>query len=240
MTLDPAAKPPERLRSVFKKWQHAALQEIIESTDIVDLQRDDGHHEQCSFFNLDSSIAFQPKDPSTHKEITVEQMLRRKLRWMTLGGQYDWTRKVYPDEAAPAFPPDVARKLNDYFPSIEPQAAIVNFYTPGDTLSVHRDISEESDQALISLSIGCDSLFLAANRDGSEYAIIRLRSGDAVLMSGESRHAWHGVPRVLANTCPLELQDWPCYGGDDRFAQWRGWLGTKRININVRQMTDSK
>ncbi|RMZ92622.1 hypothetical protein DV736_g173, partial [Chaetothyriales sp. CBS 134916] len=313
---DPETKPSDDLRSVFKKWQHAPLQDITESRDIIDFQRDGGRHVGCvrvdksledapvlneayeipnlpgllifpsllpqadqvalldktihrdlsnpshqtnlhfhhclpydllsprtdggrlSFFDLDGSTALQPKDLTTHKAITVEQMLRRKLRWMTLGGQYDWTRKVYPDETPPAFPPDVVNMLKEYFPSIDPQAAIVNFYTPGDTLSVHRDVSEESDQALVSLSIGCDSLFLIANYDASECATIRLRSGDAVLMSGESRFAWHGVPRVLSDTCPPDLRDWPC-GGNGRFSQWRGWLGTKRININVRQMMDS-
>lgn len=192
-----------------------------------------------SFFDLRPEQVLDPKDPTTHKPITVEQMLRRKLRWVTLGGQYDWTRKIYPDETPPEFPEEIAKILEGYFPDIDAQAAIVNFYTPGDTLSMHRDISEECDRGLISISIGCDGLFMVADEDGSQCAVLRLRSGDAVLMSGESRFAWHGVPKVMAVTCPTSLENWPHGPDNDRFLPWKGWLTSKRINLNVRQMKEA-
>ncbi len=191
-----------------------------------------------SFFELDSRALLHPKNPALHRPLTIEQMLRRKLRWVTLGGQYDWTRKVYPDDVPPAFPEDVSRILKGHFPDVDAQAAIVNFYTPGDTLSVHRDISEECDRGLISVSIGCDGVFLVANQDASHFTILRLRSGDAVLMSGESRFAWHGIPKVLPGTCPETLKAWPHMPGMGQFENWHGWLGSKRINLNVRQMRD--
>lgn len=57
-----------------------------------------------------------PKDPSVHKPISVRQMLEKKLRWMTLGGQYDWSRKVYPElnggSPVVAFPSDIGRLIN--------------------------------------------------------------------------------------------------------------------------------
>lgn len=165
-------------------------------------------------------------------------MLESKLRWITLGGQYDWTNKHYPDESPPAFPPDIAGTLRRFFPTVDPQAAIVNFYNPGDTLSIHRDVSESCDRALVSISIGCDGIFLAGNGDGSEVAAIRLRSGDVILMSGDSRYAWHGVPKILANTCPAWLQNWPDGAHGSSYQQWRGWMGRKRINLNVRQMKE--
>lgn len=127
------------------------------------------------------------------------------------------------------------------------EAAIVNLYSPGDTLSLHRDVSEECGQPLVSISIGCDGIFVVG-LDGTDdsgepnVATIRLRSGDAVLMSGASRFAWHGVPKVLGGTCPEWLENWPCHAlerGDvcyARFEQWRGWMKGKRINLNVRQM----
>ena len=203
-----------------------------------------------SLFDYAPSMAsaIQPKDPGTHKSMTISQFLGRKLRWMTLGGQYDWTNKVYPDEQPPLFPPDISRLLQALFPQTVPEAAILNLYTPGDTLSMHRDVSEDSDRPLISISIGCDALFvigMASEREGEvgKHAILRLRSGDAVYMTGKSRYAWHGVPSVIAGTCPTDLEDWPCLpqesdGSTDRYEQWRGWLATKRINLNVRQMRD--
>lgn len=196
-----------------------------------------------SFFEDDPNRLLYPKDPQVHKPLTVQSILERKLRWVTLGGQYDWTAKVYPPGAAPSFPPDVAGLLRAAFPETEAQAAILNLYSAGDTLSVHRDVSEECDVGLISVSFGCDGLFLVSHDDGSCCEIIRLRSGDAVYMNGASRFAWHGVPKILPDTCPKWLADWPSFGEDAPglapapYRMWKGWMSGKRINLNVRQMT---
>lgn len=189
-----------------------------------------------SFFETDPWTVLRPKDITVHKPITMQQVLDKKLRWVTLGGQYDWTAKIYPNEIPPQFPGDVADLLHAAFPDVDPQAAILNVYSPGDTLSLHRDVSEECDRGLISVSIGCDALFLVANADGTEVATIRLQSGDAILMSGQSRYAWHAVPKVLAATCPDSLKDWPVRSHDPAYSHWKGWLSEKRINLNVRQM----
>ena len=70
-------------------------------------------------------------------------------------------------------------------------------------------------------------------------AVLRLKSGDAVLMSGESRFAWHGVPKVVEGTCPEWMKGWPWEGDEGgKFERWRGWMSGKRINLNVRQMFD--
>ncbi|EXJ86328.1 hypothetical protein A1O3_03279 [Capronia epimyces CBS 606.96] len=190
-----------------------------------------------SFFSGEQRSILPPKDPAMHKPIDYTQMLETKLRWMTLGGQYDWTNKAYPKEVPPAFPPDIAALLKGLFPEINAQAAIVNLYKPGDTLSVHRDVSEECDQSLISISIGCDAVFIAGNDDGSQLASLRLRSGDAILMSGKSRYAWHAVPKVTQDTCPAWLRDWPDIPRGRQYRGWHGWMANKRINLNVRQMS---
>lgn len=174
-----------------------------------------------SFFAHDAVFTSE-----SHTPFSVKAFLEKKLRWMTLGGQYDWTNKVYLDDIPP-FPEDIA-KILEPFP-MKAEAAIVNLYSPGDTLSLHRDVSEECNRPLVSLSIGCECVFVVGlDRPVS----LRLRSGDAVLMSGESRYAWHGVARVIAGTCPEWLKDWP----GDQYEDWRGWMSRKRINLNVRQM----
>lgn len=195
-----------------------------------------------SFFNYSpsSDVKFLPKDITVHKPISVSKFLNKSLRWVTLGGQYNWTEKVYPDEQPPRFPSDIARLLGNLFPEMIPEAAIVNFYSPGDTLSLHRDVSEKVDKGLVSISIGCDCLFVIGLSSRENTVVIRLRSGDAVYMSREARFAWHGVPKILAQTCPKELQDWPAEGNGDRFEDWRGWMKGKRINLNVRQMFDRR
>lgn len=189
-----------------------------------------------SFFDIEPAHSVRPLDPAVHKAITMQRMLEKKLRWVTLGGQYDWTAKVYPDKTPPLFPQDVASLLRAIFPNVDPQAAILNLYSPGDTLSVHRDVSEECDRGLISVSMGCDALFLLGNADGSRTATIRLKSGDTILMSGLARYAWHAVPKVLANTCPREVSHWPSKEAGVEYKHWAGWLNNKRVNLNVRQM----
>lgn len=201
------------------------------------------------FFGSNKNDLVHPKDPALHKAITYNQLLSKKLRWMTLGGQYDWTRKVYPVEKPPPFPSDLRDLLLGLFPDTDAQAAIVNLYSPGDTLSLHRDVSEECDRGLISVSIGCDCIFVIGFEDDTapnktRHAVLRLRSGDAVLMTGRSRYAWHGVPLIIPHTCPEQLRSWPAEASfedtkmdcEDPSGQWTNWMSSKRINLNVRQM----
>jgi DNA alkylation damage repair protein AlkB len=200
---------------------------------------------RVSFFQDDPARVLRPKDSTVHQPLTIKTFLDRKLRWITLGGQYNWTDKRYPAGLPPTFPEDIMNLLAGIFPETKAQAGIVNFYSPGDTLSVHRDVSEECDMGLISISLGCDGLFIVGHTTGSGCEVIRLRSGDAIYMTGESRFSWHGVPKIIPSTCPIWLRDWP--GGlvadasedSQPFEQWHGWMNRKRVNLNVRQMTEA-
>ncbi|KAJ9612647.1 hypothetical protein H2200_004244 [Cladophialophora chaetospira] len=236
----PSLLPPRVQLNLLDKLLHRNLSNPAHKTNLhlhhhVQYPED---NQDSSFFAEAHNTTIQPKDPTLHKPITYAQMLESKLRWITLGGQYDWTNKVYPNEIPPTFPADIATLLKHLFSSVDAQAAIVNFYSPGDTLSIHRDVSEECDRDLVSISIGCDGIFLVGNDEGTAVPV-RLRSGDAVLMSGASRYAWHGVPRILAGTCPEWLRDWPDVPGQGPYRSWRGWMNNKRINLNVRQITET-
>ena len=198
-----------------------------------------------AWFAAAPSTVLQPRTDA-HRPLALAQALGRKLRWMTLGGQYDWTAKRYPDgPPPPAFPADVAGLVHGLFPDVVPQAAIVNLYSPGDQLAPHRDLAESVGKALVSISLGCAGVFvIGCEGDGDgdgdgggegagEALAVRLNSGDAVVMGGESRWAWHSVPKVLAGSCPAELEQWD--GGSDG---WKRWMAGKRVNLNVRQMWD--
>ena len=116
----------------------------------------------------------------------------------------------------------------------------MNVYSPGDTLGVHRDVAEVSRRELVSLSLGCEALFLAG-LEGRGDVVVRVLSGDFVVMGSEARWAWHGLPRVLGGTCPGKLGEWPA--GDDeeaRFEDWTGWMKNRRVNLSVRQVADSR
>jgi alkylated DNA repair protein alkB family protein 1 len=122
---------------------------------------------------------------------------------------------------------------------MKPEAAIVNVYSTKDKLSMHRDVAEEADRGLVSISLGCSCIFIIGLEDKNTGEIfhetLRLDSGDAVYMSGESRYAWHGVPKIIPNTCPVYLQRWP----GQAFPEWERWMEQRRINLNVRQMFES-
>lgn len=227
----PSLLPPSVQLPLLDKLLHRDLSNPKHQTNIHLHYHFPYPEEHKSFFDSTAKyLQFEPKDPSIHKPLTTAQLLTKKLRWTTLGGQYDWTNKVYPSSAPPSFPSDVKALIGRTFP-MKAEAAIVNLYSPGDTLSLHRDVSEECNRPLVSISLGCDAIF-TCGLDEERVATLRLKSGDAVLMSDESRYAWHGVPKVLEGSCPEWMADWPGEG----YEEWKGWMSGKRINLNVRQM----
>lgn len=50
----------------------------------------------ASFFTCPdpSAVVCRPFDPGMHKVLSISQFLKRKLRWMTLGGQYVSTTSI--------------------------------------------------------------------------------------------------------------------------------------------------
>ncbi|KAK9781462.1 putative Alkylated DNA repair protein AlkB [Seiridium cardinale] len=251
----PSLIPPSTQKALLSRMVHRDLSNPAHQTNLhlhYDLPYIDGGSDgDSSFFSMssDAPANFIPKDPDVHKPLSIKQVLDKKLSWVTLGGQYDWTNRVYPEQSPLQFPSDIANLLQTLFPATLAQAAIVNFYKTGDTMMMHRDVSEEANKGLVSLSIGCDALFMIAPNDYAErmenpemgdskkpYLLLRLKSGDAIYMTEESRYAWHGVPKVLKGTCPDFLADWPAEDG--KYEDWKGWMQNKRINLNVRQVKD--
>ncbi|KAL5441308.1 hypothetical protein PMIN06_009398 [Paraphaeosphaeria minitans] len=257
----PSLLPPETQLTLLSRLLHRDLAESSHLTNIHTHYHLSYPPSASSFFTLpptSSALVAHPKDPSVHRPLNISQLLNKKIRWTTLGGQYDWTAKRYPDATPPPFPSDVKGLLEDMFTNTKAEAAIVNLYSPGDTLSVHRDVAESSGTGLVSISLGCDAIFVigtssesltttnessgASSTPSTEERVlaIRLRSGSVVYMSGASRFAWHGVPQIVPNTCPTYLESWPAGQDvkDTEFEAWRGWMAGKRINVNVRQMWD--
>jgi len=141
----------------------------------------------------------------------VESSLCRRLRWATLGYHHDWDTKRYSEAARSAMPACVAglcssivcalhrHYLHQPLPSgFTAEAAIVNYYPPGATLSPHTDHSEPNMAApLLSLSLGESCVFLiGGERRSAAPAALLLRSGDVLLMGGAARRCFHAVPLV--------------------------------------------
>jgi hypothetical protein len=112
------------------------------------------------------------------------------------------------------FPEDLyvlAQQLANYVGlDFTPEAAIVNYYPLNGNMGGHLDDAEHTmEKPIVSLSLGCPAIFLLGGRSRTvKPTPILVRSGDVVIMSGESRFSYHGVPGILpmswqGSTAPL-------------------------------------
>ena len=126
------------------------------------------------------------------------------VRWATLGFQYNWTERSYSRDNFVPFTPrlaemaaTLARSCSSRF-SITAEAGIVNFYPDNQVMGGHRDDGEEAlMHPVVSISLGSPCCFLLGGLDKSEEpTALVLRSGDVLVLGGEGRLRFHGVPRV--------------------------------------------
>jgi len=60
---------------------------------------------------------------------------------------------------------------------------------------------------VVSLSLGDDALFrVGGTKRTDPTRSLRLRSGDAVVLAGEARLAFHGIDRILSGTSALLVE----------------------------------
>ncbi|KAF5449331.1 hypothetical protein F2P56_029792 [Juglans regia] len=173
-------------------------------------------------------------------------VLLRKLRWSTLGLQFDWSKRNYdvslPHNKIPVALCQLAKRMAE--PAMlegeqfQPEAAIVNYFGIGDSLGGHLDDMEADwSKPIVSMSLGCKAIFLLGGKSREDPPLAMfLRSGDIVLMAGEARECFHGVPRIFtdkehAEITPIELQ----FSHEDDHC-YLEYIRTSRININIRQV----
>lgn len=174
-------------------------------------------------------------------------VLLRKLRWSTLGLQFEWSKRNYdvslPHNKIPEELCQLAKRLAvPAMPageSFKPEGAIVNYFGLGDTLGGHLDDMEvDWSKPIVSMSLGCKAIFLLGgkSRDDEPLAMF-LRSGDAVLMCGEARECFHGVPRIFTDREHSEIaaleKQLSINSSDSCFLDY---IRSSRININIRQV----
>jgi len=134
---------------------------------------------------------------------------------MTAAGRFGWItdRKGYRYEPrhpdGMAWPPipetamGVWRALGDA--RRYPECCLVNFYEPEARMGMHRD-SDEADYSwpVVSISLGDEALFrIGGTSRGGRTESVWLRSGDALVLGGEARLAYHGVDRIRAGSSTL-------------------------------------
>ncbi|KAH3856758.1 hypothetical protein DPMN_099352, partial [Dreissena polymorpha] len=145
--------------------------------------------------------------------------LLMRLRWATLGYQYEWNTKEYFSDRVQEFPTDLSH-LCGYiaetlgYSSYSSEAGIVNFYRMDSSLMGHTDVSELDHAApIISFSFGQSCIFLIGGpTKATTPTAVFLHSGDIVLMTKQARLSYHAVPRILPGN-PEHLHN--CFYGDD-------------------------
>ena len=88
-----------------------------------------------------------------------------------------------------------------------PDGAIVNLYTPDARLGLHCDAEEPADAPVVTISVGDTGVFRLAGveRRTGPFTDLHLGSGDLLVFGGVNRRIYHGVPKVLRSTGPLDL-----------------------------------
>jgi len=168
----------------------------------------------------------------------------KSLRWCTLGYHFQWTQRLYSDEFRGEFPSDllnmtksIAEQLKFKF---EPQAATINFYPIAkQMMGGHLDDAEEDlTKPIVSCSFGNTVVFLIGGKTRSvKPTALYIRSGDIVIMGGESRYSYHGVPRMIEYSSPLFLSDYKDIPEKDNHDKYiKEYIKNSRINMNVRQV----
>ncbi|KAK4780020.1 hypothetical protein SAY87_016126 [Trapa incisa] len=176
----------------------------------------------------------------------LASVLLRKLRWSTLGLQFDWSKRNYdvslPHNKIPDALCELAKQMAaTAMPTGEefkPEAAIVNYFGLGDTLGGHLDDMEADwSRPIVSMSLGCKAIFLLGGKSREDVPVAMfLRSGDIVLMAGEARECFHGVPRIFTDKEGAEidpLESHLLHEGNNHFVDY---IRSSRININIRQV----
>ena len=101
-----------------------------------------------------------------------------------------------------------------------PEACLINVYGPDARMGLHQDRDEVDFAApVVSLSLGDSCLFrIGGHKRSDPTRSLKLASGDAVVLGGEARLAFHGVDRIMPGTSTLLPE-----GG--------------RINVTLRRVT---
>jgi DNA oxidative demethylase len=156
---------------------------------------------------LAAAPLFQPTMPKSGTPLSVRMSNCGPLGWVSDRDGYRYqpahpaTGRPWPP--IPALVRDAWADLADY--PRPPEACLINFYAAGTKMGLHQDKDEEGFVApVVSLSLGDTCLFRfgGLERRGPTRSV-KLESGDALVLGGPARLAFHGVDRILAGSSTL-------------------------------------
>ncbi len=172
---------------------------------------------------------FRPVLPRWGTPFSVQMSNAGPLGWVADKSGYRY-QPIHP-VTGKAWPPipqmllDLWGELTDY--PAPPEACLINHYAPTAKMGLHQDKDEEDFNApVLSVSLGDEARFRLGGleRKGPTTSTL-LKSGDVMLLEGETRLAFHGVDRIYPGTSALL----------DEFAEV--FPGGGRVNLTLRRVT---
>ena len=151
---------------------------------------------------------FRPTMPRTGNPFSVEMTNCGSLGWVSdkAGGyRYQATHPVTgrPWPPIPGMLIDLWRRHARYHAL--PEACLINLYSGTAKMGSHQDRDEADFAApVLSVSLGDEAVFHVGGTKRNDPKVrLHLRSGDVLLLEGESRLAFHGIDKVLPGTSLL-------------------------------------
>jgi alkylated DNA repair protein (DNA oxidative demethylase) len=151
---------------------------------------------------------YVPRMPRSGKPMSVMMTNCGPLGWVTDAERGYRYQAAHPETGAPwpAMPDAILKCWTDLagYPH-GPEACLINVYAPAARMGLHQDKDEQDLAApVVSLSLGDTALFrVGGTQRSSATQSVRLASGDAVVLGGEGRLAFHGVDRIMPGTSTL-------------------------------------
>ncbi|MGA7790635.1 MAG: alpha-ketoglutarate-dependent dioxygenase AlkB [Xanthobacteraceae bacterium] len=150
---------------------------------------------------------FTSRMPKSGRPMSVRMSNCGSLGWLSDEGGYRY-EAAHPETGRPwpAMPDALLAIWSEIaqYP-YPPEACLINFYGPAAKMGQHQDRDEDDFAApVVSLSLGDSCLFrIGGPRRGDLTRSFRLNSGDALVLRGEARLAFHGVDRIYPGTSTL-------------------------------------
>ena len=150
---------------------------------------------------------YTPTMPRTGQPFSVRMTNCGSLGWVSDAGGYRY-QPTHPTTGRPwpAIPDLALRAWRDLAGDASaPEACLINVYAPTARMGLHQDRDEQDFTApVVSLSLGDTCLFrVGGTRRSDPTRSFRLTSGDAVVLGGDARLAFHGVDRIMPGTSTL-------------------------------------
>ena len=154
---------------------------------------------------LSQAPMFSPRT-AWGKPMSVQMTSAGRFGWYSDSDGYRYEPKHPNGNDWPAIPASVLRIWDEVSGvSRQPDCCLVNHYREKARMGLHQDNDEQDfDFPVVSISLGDDALFRIGGTDRKDKTeSIWLSSGDACVMGGAARLAYHGIDRIRFGTSTL-------------------------------------